>query len=143
MVKSPIHQNIKYLVEEKSLGQQEFGDLFGLSQAVISNYKLGKATPKLDTIIDIASHFELDLNVFIMGDLRQNIVSEPYLSYKNENGKAQIEALKKTINELENRIELKDQHIELLEVMRSKNEEIIQLLKSQLSRETPPSKAQA
>jgi transcriptional regulator with XRE-family HTH domain len=137
MLKSPIHHNIKYLIEEKTSGQKEFAQIFELSQAVVSNYANGKATPKLELILKMADHFNISMDQFLRSELnRQSKISEPYASYNVAGNKNEVKILEETIKNLEKRIVSKDQYINLLEEIRIKNEEIINMLKSQLTSQT-------
>lgn len=57
--------NIKYLCEEHRLSQNEFGELFGLKQNVISAYIRQKANPQVETLQKICDHFNITLDDFV------------------------------------------------------------------------------
>ncbi len=64
--------NIKKIRQVKGLSQKAFADLFDLNRGVISSYEEGRAEPKIDTIIKVAGHFNLDLNKFLTETLQVN-----------------------------------------------------------------------
>ncbi|EFK37430.1 DNA-binding transcriptional repressor PuuR [Chryseobacterium gleum] len=54
--------NIKKIRQVKGLSQKAFADLFDLNRGVISSYEEGRAEPKIETILKVASHFNLNLD---------------------------------------------------------------------------------
>lgn len=58
---------IKQLREKMNLKQQDIAEAIGVTSAMISMYENGKKKPGRDTIIKLASFFNVDANYF-MGD---------------------------------------------------------------------------
>lgn len=54
--------NIKKIRQVKGLSQKAFADLFDLNRGVISSYEEGRAEPKIETILKVANHFNLNLD---------------------------------------------------------------------------------
>lgn len=64
--------NIKKIRQVKGLSQKAFADLFDLNRGVISSYEEGRAEPKIETIIKVANHFNLNLDKFLTETLQVN-----------------------------------------------------------------------
>ncbi|SDI69277.1 helix-turn-helix domain-containing protein [Chryseobacterium jejuense] len=64
--------NIKKIRQVKGLSQKAFADLFDLNRGVISSYEEGRAEPKIETILKVASHFSLDLDKLLTETLQVN-----------------------------------------------------------------------
>jgi transcriptional regulator with XRE-family HTH domain len=64
--------NIKKIRQVKGLSQKAFADLFNLNRGVISAYEEGRAEPKIDTLLKVAHHFNLDINDFLTKTLQVN-----------------------------------------------------------------------
>ena len=62
-------KNIKKLRTLNNLSQQEFGNLFGLSRASIGSYEEGRADPKIDSLIKIARHFNLNIDQLLTSEI--------------------------------------------------------------------------
>lgn len=56
-------KNIKYLRKKKNLGQQQLANELNVPQSTLACWEKGIRTPKLETIIDIANFFEVDLRI--------------------------------------------------------------------------------
>ncbi|NDV58925.1 helix-turn-helix domain-containing protein [Bacteroides sp. 519] len=67
-----IGKNIKKIRNIRSLSQQSFADLFGLTRGNISSYEEFRAEPKIDMVIKIANYFGIPLADFIEKDLSVN-----------------------------------------------------------------------
>lgn len=74
---SLIGQNIKKIRSVKSLSQQGFADLFGITRASVGAYEEGRAEPKTDTSVLIARHFKLTLDQLITKELSVNNILNP------------------------------------------------------------------
>lgn len=61
--------NVKYLAEKYKLSQKEFGELFGLKQAVVSAYIRGVSNPQINTLIQISEYFDVSIDDLIKHDL--------------------------------------------------------------------------
>ncbi len=86
-----IGANIKKVRTTKGISQQAFADLFELTRGNISSYEENRAEPKIETVIQIANHFNIPLNQFIT----QNLSIHEILQY---NGDKLIEEEKHVIN---------------------------------------------
>jgi transcriptional regulator with XRE-family HTH domain len=86
-----IGANIKKIRTAKGLSQQAFSDLFQLTRGNISSYEENRAEPRIETVIQIANHFNIPLNQFIT----QNLSIHEILKY---NGDRLIEEEKQIIN---------------------------------------------
>lgn len=64
-----ISLNIKYLQEKEKLTQNEFGEMFGLGKGVVNSYIAGKATPRLETIMQICKYFNISIDDFVYKEL--------------------------------------------------------------------------
>lgn len=64
-----ISQNIRVYRKKAGLSQKELGEKLGVSQQHIAQYENGKRTPKLETIIKIASALDCEIS-----DIDENIV---------------------------------------------------------------------
>ncbi|WP_426476479.1 helix-turn-helix domain-containing protein [Chryseobacterium sp. CBSDS_008] len=62
--------NIKKIRQVKGLSQTAFADLFDLNRGVISSYEEGRAEPKIETILKVASHFNLNLDQLLTETLQ-------------------------------------------------------------------------
>ncbi len=62
--------NIKKIRQLKGLSQKAFADLFDLNRGVISSYEEGRAEPKIETILKVANHFNLNLDKFLTETLQ-------------------------------------------------------------------------
>lgn len=71
-----ISLNIKHLIEINKLSQKEFGELFGLKQAVISAYIRKVSNPQLDTLIKISDYFNITIDDLLKRDLSQHPASQ-------------------------------------------------------------------
>lgn len=64
--------NIKKIRQVKGLSQKAFADLFDLNRGVISSYEEGRAEPKIETILKVANHFNLNLDKLLTETLQVN-----------------------------------------------------------------------
>lgn len=86
--------NIKTIRQVKGLSQKAFADLFDLNRGVISSYEEGRAEPKIETILKVANHFNLNLDKFLTETLQANQLGSvsstdqlmlfPELTHQNE-----------------------------------------------------------
>lgn len=58
---------MKELREKQGLTQKGFGDIFGVSEATVSNYENGKRDPDLDSLCQIADYFDVSLDMLVRG----------------------------------------------------------------------------
>lgn len=64
--------NIKKIRQVKGLSQKTFADLLDLNRGVISSYEEGRAEPKIETILKVASHFNLHLDKLLTEELQES-----------------------------------------------------------------------
>ncbi len=69
---SYIGKNIKKIRTVKKINQADFADLFGLARASVGSYEEGRAEPKIDTIIAIANHFGISIDLLLNKELTVN-----------------------------------------------------------------------
>ncbi len=65
-------KNIRKIRKVQKLSQAGLAELFGLTRASIGAYEEGRAEPKIDTILEIANHFNLTLDDIIGKELTVN-----------------------------------------------------------------------
>ncbi|MFY0626039.1 MAG: LexA family transcriptional regulator [Reichenbachiella sp.] len=69
---SRIGKNIKKIRTVKSLSQTQFGELFGLNRGAVGAYEEERAEPKIETLIQIANHFRLSIDLLLTKELTVN-----------------------------------------------------------------------
>lgn len=69
---SNIGSNIKKLRTLKKISQAEFAKLFDLARPSIGAYEEGRAEPKIETVIQIAKHFGLSIDILLTKELTTN-----------------------------------------------------------------------
>jgi transcriptional regulator with XRE-family HTH domain len=110
-----ISQNISYLIRKKGLDNETFGSQFNVSGSSVSTYKTGKATPKIETLIKIASYFDITLDELVLSDLESGLYSTAeHLNASEErifNDETNYVAKYDTIKQLEHYIELQEKLI--------------------------------
>ncbi len=67
-----IGENIKKIRTAKSISQAEFAGLFNLARPSVGAYEEGRSEPKIETIIHIANHFRLSIDVLLTRELTVN-----------------------------------------------------------------------
>lgn len=60
-----MYETFKRLLEERNLTSYQVSKDVGISQATLSDWKLGKSKPKVDKLIKIARYFGVPLEEFI------------------------------------------------------------------------------
>ena len=71
-VMSHIGKNIKKIRSVKKISQNAFSELFKLSRTAVGSYEEGRAEPKIETIIQIANHFGLSIDLLLTKELTVN-----------------------------------------------------------------------
>ncbi|PRP68137.1 helix-turn-helix domain-containing protein [Nonlabens agnitus] len=125
-MKIRIAHNISYLIDEKTSGQNDFAEIFGIKQGSVSSYASGRVKPKLDLIVQIAEYFKISLDDLITGDLQKDsyLAKEPSAIYKVSN------QLNETIDNLTEKIKLQQQLLQAKDNNIKALEETVQILKS-------------
>lgn len=69
---SHIGKNIRKIRTVKKLSQADFAALFNLARPSVGAYEEGRAEPKIDTIIQIAAHFGIGIDMLLTKDITIN-----------------------------------------------------------------------
>lgn len=75
---------IKELRKQKGLTQQQLGDLIGITKVSICCYENGTRTPNLDTLLDMADIFGVDISYLVGKDNLVVAEEEHYYMSKEE-----------------------------------------------------------
>ena len=65
-------KNVKKIRGVKRLSQQAFADIFLLKRATLGAYEEGRSEPKIDTIIKVANHFSISIDVMLTKEITVN-----------------------------------------------------------------------
>ncbi len=74
-------ENLRYLIKKNNIKNVELANFLGMSKSAISNYIAGVSVPKLETVIKIASYFDVNFE-----NLIGKKINEAEISF-NEEGK--------------------------------------------------------
>ncbi|UYZ59758.1 LexA family transcriptional regulator [Hymenobacter latericus] len=69
---SYIGNNIRKIRAVKKLSQAAFAELFGLARPSVGAYEEGRSEPKMETLIQIAQHFGLSVDLLLTRELTVN-----------------------------------------------------------------------
>ncbi|SNC60658.1 Helix-turn-helix [Hymenobacter gelipurpurascens] len=69
---SNVGKNIRKLRTVKKLSQAAFAELFGLARPSVGAYEEGRSEPKMETLIQIAQHFGLSVDLLLTKELTVN-----------------------------------------------------------------------
>lgn len=69
---SYIGKNIRKIRTVKKLSQAAFAELFGLARPSVGAYEEGRSEPKMETLIQIAQHFGLSVDLLLTKELTVN-----------------------------------------------------------------------
>lgn len=67
-----VGKNIRKLRAVKKLSQAAFAELFGLARPSVGAYEEGRSEPKMETLIQIAQHFGLSVDLLLTKELTVN-----------------------------------------------------------------------
>jgi transcriptional regulator with XRE-family HTH domain len=67
-----VGKNIRKLRTVKKLSQAAFAELFGLARPSVGAYEEGRSEPKMETLIQIAQHFGLSVDLLLTKELTIN-----------------------------------------------------------------------
>jgi transcriptional regulator with XRE-family HTH domain len=67
-----VGKNIRKLRTVKKLSQASFAELFGLARPSVGAYEEGRSEPKMETLIQIAQHFGLSVDLLLTKELTVN-----------------------------------------------------------------------
>lgn len=80
-------KNVQFLRKKNKLSQQQFGDIFSVTNKAVYKWESGLSTPDIETINKIADYFNIDLDTICNVDLsNENTVKKspkklPFLKY--------------------------------------------------------------
>ncbi len=60
-----VGENIKKIRQAKKISQADFAKLFNLARPSVGAYEEGRSEPKIDTLIQIAKHFRISIDVLL------------------------------------------------------------------------------
>ncbi|WP_460612373.1 XRE family transcriptional regulator [Hymenobacter seoulensis] len=69
---SQVGKNIRKIRTVKKLSQAAFAELFGLARPSVGAYEEGRSEPKMETLIQIAQHFGLSVDLLLTKELTVN-----------------------------------------------------------------------
>lgn len=69
---SYVGKNIRKIRTVKKLSQAAFAELFGLARPSVGAYEEGRSEPKMETLIQIAHHFGLSVDLLLTKELTVN-----------------------------------------------------------------------
>jgi transcriptional regulator with XRE-family HTH domain len=67
-----VGKNIRKIRTVKKLSQAAFAELFGLARPSVGAYEEGRSEPKMETLIQIAQHFGLSVDLLLTKELTVN-----------------------------------------------------------------------
>lgn len=65
-------KNISHLAHKKQLKNADLARVLNLSRTQVGNYMSGSSWPRIDTLIEIAQYFDVNLDDLILKDLSQD-----------------------------------------------------------------------
>lgn len=74
-------ENLRYLIKKNNIKNVELANFLGMSKSAISNYIAGVSVPKLETVVKIASYFDVNFE-----NLIDKKINEAEIAF-NEEGK--------------------------------------------------------
>ncbi|GJM60914.1 helix-turn-helix transcriptional regulator [Persicobacter diffluens] len=69
---SYIGRNIRKIRSVKNLSQAKFAELFNLARPSVGAYEEGRSEPKIETLIQIAKHFDLSIDLLLTKEITVN-----------------------------------------------------------------------
>jgi len=112
-------KNIKFLREERKLGQSELAKLLKVSRDNVASYERG-SIPKLDVLVRIVNLFHIDLKDLVEKDFElglpagYTVAADPDAPYQhtNQNEDLTLESLQKLVKIQEKYIKTLEEKIE-------------------------------
>ena len=71
-----IGEFLKELRKEKGLTQEQFAEQFNVSRRSVSRWETGNNMPDLDTLIEMADYYEIDLRELLDGERKSEKMNE-------------------------------------------------------------------
>jgi len=93
LLKENISKNLRRLYVESDLRKGDFEKLFNLSQGLLGKYLDKKVLPKIEFLVDVATHFGVSLDTLVSGTI----------DYDKENSKNyKVNTVSSTLNDSDN-----------------------------------------
>jgi transcriptional regulator with XRE-family HTH domain len=131
-MKINISLNIKHLVNHYFKGQKEFAEQFDLIGSSVSAYVHNRSYPKLETIVEIANHFDLSLDELIVGDMRGRFI-ESGVSDTSNNLICKVQELESRLLEKQKIIDIQNDLIANYKENSEVNKNVRQMLNNTLT----------
>jgi len=100
-----IGSNIKKIRKVKHISQADFAHLFNLARPSVGAYEEGRSEPKIETIIAIANHFRISIDVLLTRDLTVNEI----FSLDQLNKKLDLVHIPGKSEKIETKVDLRNQ----------------------------------
>ena len=71
-----IGEFLKELRKEKGLTQEQFAEQFNVSRRSVSRWETGNNMPDLDTLVEMADYYEIDLRELLDGERKSENMNE-------------------------------------------------------------------
>ena len=71
-----IGEFLKELRKEKGLTQEQFAEQFNVSRRSVSRWETGNNMPDLDTLVEMADYYEIDLRELLDGERKSEKMNE-------------------------------------------------------------------
>ncbi len=68
--------NLQTLRQGRGMSQEELAEVMGVSRQSVSKWENGTAYPEMQTIIALCSHFDVDLDVMLRGDVSRTMAED-------------------------------------------------------------------
>lgn len=106
MKKIFISKNIKKLRLFKNMSQEEFATLFEIKRGALGSYEEGRAEPKLEFLIRVATYFKLSIDDLVLTELTVNKIANFNVDYNQpidnlEVLKEEFSQFRKQLNSIE------------------------------------------
>lgn len=76
MNQQKIGKLLKELRKQKALTQEQFAEIFNVSNRTVSRWENGKNMPDLDILIEISDYYEIDLRELLDGERRNECMNK-------------------------------------------------------------------
>ncbi len=86
-------EQLKKIRKDRNLTQQEMADKLGISRQAISNWENDKNLPDIEMLIIMAQTFDVTLDELILGDHRNNNMTEKLIKDSSDNARLRMNLL--------------------------------------------------
>ena len=66
--------NLKYLRKKHNLTQTTLSQILNISRQAYSNYETSKRTPDLDSLLQLTTFYQVNLNDLVLGNLQDTTI---------------------------------------------------------------------